>query len=125
MIFNLICFPCLNGLGGFLRKTSKHLSLARSKLIFHSFRSLLITLFHIFLGSTFTRPSILFHSFKISVIYLVNIPSYYSFNSSIVLNSLAEILSPGLLLHIDLTIIASFLSTLITSSSSTSQFYIA
>ena len=73
-------------------------------------------------GSTFTRSSTIVYSFQITKPLQSSCKdSLALFNFSLALSSSAEVLSLGLMLHIHLTILASFRSSLITSSSITGQ----
>ena len=128
-----IYFPYLPGLAIFLQKTSKHLNLARSVLIFLSFRSILITSFHFFLGRSLRKLSIplkVLHSLDEAFSYILFRWTNYSsllscqhfrmlLNFSLVSSSSVEILSPSWTLQIHLAIFISFFSSLITSSSLT------
>ena len=111
----------------------RFLSLARPLLTLLSFRSLLIISLHVFLCCPLRKLPL-----TLNVLHLLDqvlsfiffrLPDHGSllsckhsgmlFNLSLVLSSSAEILSSGLTFHIYLTILASFLSSLITSSSLT------
>ena len=109
------------------------LSLGRSFLTFLSFRSLLNTSFHVFVGCPLRKLPLTLKVLHVLDKAFSSIPSRWPnhcsllsckhflmlFDISLILSSVAEILSPGRTLHIYLTIIALFLSSLITSSSLT------
>ena len=114
---NFPCFPCLHEFEYLLN--------------FLSYRSLLITSFHVSLSRLLRKLQL---AFKIlywldqSLISILSIwtnhcsllsckHSFMLFNFILVLSSSAEISSSDLTLHIHLTILAPFLSILITSSS--------
>ena len=102
-------------------------------LTFLSFRLLLITSFHVFLGRPLGKLSLkvlhlLGQALSFTLSRWVNHCRLLSckhssklFNFYLVLRSAAEITYSGLMLDIHLTILASFLSSLITSSSLTGQ----
>ena len=107
------------------------LSLAMSLLTFLSFRLLLITSFHVFYGCPLGKRFRLWRFYIYWAKYFLSrwpnhcslLSSKHSlmlFNFSLVLSSSAEILS-GLMLFVHLTILASFLFSLLTSSSLISQ----
>ena len=110
-------------------------SLAVSLLTFLSLRPLLITSFHVSLCSPLGRLTLIlkilhFLDQALSCI-LSRWPNHFSlpsckhsllfFNFRLVLSFFAKILSSGLTLHIYISILTSFLSSLITSSSLTGQ----
>ena len=106
-----------------------------SLLTFLSFRLLLITSFHVFLGRPLGKLSLtlkvlhlLGQALSFTLSRWVNHCRLLSckhssklFTFCLVLRSVAEIIYSGLMLDIHLTILASFLSSLITSSSLTGQ----
>ena len=127
--------------GRFLMKTSSIsvFNYVLADFPFLSFRSLLLTSFHVFLGCPMGKLPL-----TLMVLHLLDEAftsilskwpkqcSFLSckyflmlFNFSLVLSSSAKILSSGLMLHIYLTILALFLSSLITSSSLVDQVSLA
>ena len=125
----------LHRLDHFLLKTSKHLSLGRSLLIFLSFISLLVTSFHVFLGPRLGKLPLTLKILHLRNQALSSILSrsekHYSllscryslifFDFIQVLSSFTDILSSDLTLYIHPTILAPFLSSLIECSSLTGQ----
>ena len=134
-IISLLCLSCLMvaWIGRFLMKDfHTFLSLAMSLLTFLSFRSFLITSFHIFLGHPlWILPLKIIHLLNQALSSILSrwpnhcslLPCKHSlvlFSFSLVFRSSEEILSSGLTLHINLAIPASFAS-MIPSSFLTGQ----
>ena len=126
--FNAICFLCLQGLHKFLRKSFKFFVFSLIIADFPLFRTFLIVSLYVSLSNSLPElpptsnfPHLIGQEL-FSILDNQTIVMLFSVNIDIqllfILSSTAEILSPGLTLHIHLNIIASFFYSVTTLYSS-------